>query len=76
VSDNAKLADDLLHGIREIADYVGESYRSAQWNIERGRYPVTRIGKIVTARKSALNKIYTPEPTAQRPRKPEAEQAA
>ena len=53
-----KLADDLLRGIAAIADYTGESYPAAQWRVERGDYPVTRVGKIVTARKSEIDKVY------------------
>lgn len=54
------LADDLLHGIKEIAAYCGLTYRACQWHIERGRFPVVRIGKIICARKSDLDALYRP----------------
>jgi hypothetical protein len=56
----SRLADDLLRGIAEIAEYTGETYRAAHWRIVRGDYPVTRVGKIVTARKSEIDKVYAP----------------
>jgi hypothetical protein len=43
--------DDVLRGIRAIARYTGESYRQAHWRVERGLYPVTRVGKIIETRK-------------------------
>lgn len=56
--------DDVLRGIRAIAEYTRETYRQAQWRIEQGRYPVVRIGKIVEARKSQIDKVRTPEVAA------------
>jgi len=54
--------DDRLRGIRQIARYTKETYRQAQYRIERGHYPVRRVGKIVESTKSAINKARTPEP--------------
>jgi hypothetical protein len=53
--------DDVLRGIRAIARYTGESYRQAHWRVERGLYPVTRVGKIIETRKSIIDKIRTPQ---------------
>ena len=54
--------DDRLRGIGQIARYTKETYRQAQYRIERGHYPVRRVGKIVESTKSAINKARTPEP--------------
>jgi hypothetical protein len=53
--------DDHLRGIRQIAHYTGETYRQAQYRIERGLYPVKRVGKIVESTKSAIDKARAPE---------------
>jgi hypothetical protein len=54
--------DDRLRGIRQIARYTNETYRQAQYRIERGHYPVRRVGKIVESTKSAIDNARTPEP--------------
>jgi hypothetical protein len=56
--------DDRLRGIRQIAHYTRESYRQAQYRIDRGNYPVKRVGKIVESTKSAIDKARAPK-TAQ-----------
>lgn len=48
------LADDVLHGTREIADFLGLAPRNASYHIEQGRIPCFRLGKAVCARKSTL----------------------
>jgi hypothetical protein len=53
--------DDRLRGIRQIAHYTRETYRQAQYRIERGHYPVRRIGKIVESTKSAIDEARAPE---------------
>ena len=48
-------------GFRQIARYTNETYRQAQYRIERGHYPVRRVGKIVESTKSAIDKARMPE---------------
>ena len=55
------LADNRLPGIQAIADYVGETYRQAQWKVETGVYPTTRHGKIVVALKSEIDRVHRPD---------------
>jgi excisionase family DNA binding protein len=55
----ARLADDLLSGVRQIADYLGESERRTEYLAERGLIPVFRVGRRVHARKSQLDAAYS-----------------
>jgi hypothetical protein len=52
--------DDRLRGIRQIAKYTKETYRQAQYRIEKGLYPVARVGKIVESTKTAIDKARDP----------------
>jgi hypothetical protein len=61
---DTSLADDRLDGIAEIAAFTGDTYREAQWHIERGHYPVFRVGKKINSLKSVLRKVLTPEAAA------------
>jgi hypothetical protein len=36
----------VLRGIQGIATYTQETYRQAQWRVEKGYYPTRRVGKI------------------------------
>jgi excisionase family DNA binding protein len=49
------LCDDLLIGARPIGLYLGMSRRTIYHHIERGRLPITRLGRTIVARKSALS---------------------
>jgi hypothetical protein len=55
----ARLADDLLSGVRQIADYLGEPQRRVEYLSERGLIPVFRVGRRVHARKSQLDAAYS-----------------
>jgi hypothetical protein len=55
---------DVLWGVAEIARYLNQTEGAARWQIERGRYPIRRIGKIITSRKSELDKLFQPEAAA------------
>jgi hypothetical protein len=55
----ARLADDLLTGIRAIAAYTGETPRRTEYLAERGLIPVFRVGRRVHARKSQLDAAYS-----------------
>lgn len=46
---------DLLDGVREIADYLGQSEKQTGYEIRKGRWPVFRMGKKIKARKSELD---------------------
>ena len=55
-----RLADDLLTGVPEIADYLGE-YRRRVYNlVERDRIPAFRVGTRWHARKSQLDRHCQP----------------
>jgi hypothetical protein len=58
--DNTPLADDLLHGAKEIADYLGVDERQARWQIDHGSIPVTRMGRLIVSSKSALRRRFVP----------------
>jgi hypothetical protein len=58
-TSSARLADDLLTGIRAIARYTGESERRTEYLAERGLIPVFRVGRRVHARKSQLDAAYS-----------------
>ena len=48
------LADDLLDGADQIADYTGWSRRRVFYLLEKGLIPALKVGKRWTARKSSL----------------------
>jgi excisionase family DNA binding protein len=50
------LADDLLHGIRGIAEHTGLPERRVLYLVETGRIPVFRLGRRVHARRSELDR--------------------
>lgn len=58
-SPPVRLADDLLSGVRQIAEYLGEPKRRTEYLAERGLIPVFRIGSRVCARKSELAAALT-----------------
>jgi hypothetical protein len=53
------LAADLLTGANEIAAYVGWPLRRVQHLIAEQRLPIKRVGKIIVARKSQLDRLLT-----------------
>jgi hypothetical protein len=61
MTEKRSLADDRLSGIKAIAQYTGESYRKAQHKVEKGYYPVTRVGKIVIGLKSEIDRVHKPD---------------
>jgi hypothetical protein len=52
---------DVLWGVAAIARYLNQTEAAARWQIEQGRYPVKKIGKVITARASELDKLFTPK---------------
>jgi hypothetical protein len=48
------LADDLLHGVRVIAEFLGADPRQIHWQIHRGYIPVARLGRLIVGSKSQL----------------------
>jgi hypothetical protein len=58
------LADDLLHGAREIADFLGLSERQAFHQIERGNIPTTRMGRLIVGSKTVLRRRFAPSEAA------------
>jgi excisionase family DNA binding protein len=52
--DNDNLADDVLKGAAEIADFLGEDRRSVFYMISKNRLPHYRLGESIRARKSTL----------------------
>lgn len=53
------LAGDILKGVKEIADYRGETVRATYHHVAKGYLPVFRVGKIICARKSELNRALS-----------------
>ncbi len=59
-NSSQNLADDLLHGVKQIGDYVGENDpRRVYYLLERGLIPGFKIGRLWKARKSQLAEVYT-----------------
>jgi hypothetical protein len=61
---NEPLADDLLHGAKAIADYLGITERQARHQIDRGGIPVTRMGQLIVGSKSTLRRRFVPDEAA------------
>jgi hypothetical protein len=59
--DDTPLADDLLHGVKAIAQFLGVSQRQAQWQIDTGAIPVARMGRLIVGSKSVLRRRFAPE---------------
>jgi hypothetical protein len=55
---------DVLWSVAEIARYLNQTEAAARWQIEKKRYPIKKIGKVITAKKSELDKLFTPEVAA------------
>jgi hypothetical protein len=55
------LRDDLLTGASAIADYTGWPVRKVYHAASRGYLPVMRIGPILLARKSELDRAFSAE---------------
>jgi hypothetical protein len=54
-----RLADDLLTGAKQMAAHLGWPVRRVQHYVAEGRLPVRRVGKLLTARKSQLDRLVT-----------------
>jgi hypothetical protein len=52
--DESSLADDLLRGVKPIAEFLGESERRTFYLCERGYIPVGKVGTTWVASKKAL----------------------
>ncbi len=52
------LGDDLLHGVKAIAAYIGESERRTFYLLERNMLPATKLGARWVSRKSAIAKRF------------------
>jgi hypothetical protein len=48
------LSTDLLHGAREIGDFIGVPERKIYYHVSQGHLPVTRLGDLIIASKTAL----------------------
>jgi hypothetical protein len=57
------LGDDIVSGVPEIAKYLGETEDETRWHIRKGHYDraIFRVGKLIKARKSLLNKLLSPQ---------------
>jgi hypothetical protein len=63
-----KVADDLLRGLKAIADEVGLSVRQTHYGLTKGRIPAARDGDGITwiASKQVLREHYRNLMTAQK----------
>jgi hypothetical protein len=57
------LGDDIISGVPKIAKYLRETEDETRWHIRRGHYDaaIFRVGKLIKARKSLLNKLLSPQ---------------
>jgi hypothetical protein len=57
------LGEDIVSGVPQIAAYLGETEDETRWHIRKGHYDaaIFRVGKLIKARKSLLNKLLSPE---------------
>jgi hypothetical protein len=55
---NISLADDLLRGVKVIAQFIGESERRCYYMCERGYLPVGKEGSTYVASHHALREHY------------------
>jgi hypothetical protein len=57
------LGDDIVSGVPEIAKYLGETEDETRWHIRKKHYEaaIFRVGKLIKARKSLLNKVLSPQ---------------
>ncbi len=62
--DEKPLAKDLLHGAKEIADFLGIEERQARHQIDQGNIPVTRMGRLIVSSKTALRRRFDPSEAA------------
>ena len=52
------LRDDLLRGVAEIAEHIGDSERRVYYLCEHDLIPAFKVGAIWHSRKSVLNRHY------------------
>jgi hypothetical protein len=52
------LADDLLRGVKSIAEFIGESERKTFYLCERGYIPHGKLGTHLVASKTALRRHF------------------
>jgi hypothetical protein len=55
------LAEDLLHGAKEIGDFLGITERQARHQIDNGAIPVTRLGRLIISSKQVLRQRFIPQ---------------
>lgn len=55
MTDNDNLSDDMLWGAGAIAKYLKRTERQVRYFEEKGLLPISRVGRGLVARKSALN---------------------
>ena len=53
------LSDDLLTGAGAIAEYIGWDRRRIYYAVQRGSLPITRVGNLLVARKSELERALS-----------------
>lgn len=58
-------APDLLMGVLAIAEFMGVKKRQAQHQIDEGRWPTFRMGKVICARRSSLREWLAKAEAAQ-----------
>lgn len=58
------LSDDLLTGAKAIADFIGWNTRRVYHAADHGYLPISRIGALLIARKSELERTLSPASTS------------
>jgi hypothetical protein len=62
--DEKPLSEDLLHGAKAIADFLGIEERQARHQIDQGNIPVTRLGRLIIGSKQVLRRRFVPSEAA------------
>jgi len=55
---NAEIAEDILRGVKSIADFIGEDERSTNHKLATGRLPGGKEGTQWVASKTVLRQHY------------------
>lgn len=53
------LSDDLLTGLKSMAEYAGITERRMHYLIQEGRVPVIRKGRLLFGRKSEMDRAFS-----------------
>ena len=58
MSENISLSDDLLRGVRAIAEFIGEDERRVYYKCEKSLIPCGKEGNVYIASRRRLREHY------------------